>query len=91
MAVIFLDVEKSFDTTWHPALLYKLSNLQYSTSIIEIRSSFPSSRKFRVSVESEIPTPWETQAGVPHCPILPSIHNILLTHGVFGVFSHSLC
>jgi hypothetical protein len=29
-----LDFEKSFDTTWHLGLLYKLSTLQFSISVI---------------------------------------------------------
>jgi hypothetical protein len=27
MAAVFLDIEKTFDTTWHPGLLYKLSKI----------------------------------------------------------------
>jgi hypothetical protein len=43
-AVVFLDVEKTFETTWHPGcLLHELSNLQLSTSIIKLISSFLSS------------------------------------------------
>jgi hypothetical protein len=29
MAVVFLDIEKAFNTTWLPGLLYKLSKLQF--------------------------------------------------------------
>jgi hypothetical protein len=28
-AAVFLDIEKAFDTTWHPGLLYKLSKLHF--------------------------------------------------------------
>jgi hypothetical protein len=52
-AAVFLDIEKAFDTTW----LYKLSKLQFPTSLIKLISSFLSQRKFRVSVEGEISTP----------------------------------
>jgi hypothetical protein len=31
-AAVILDIEKAFDTTWQPGLLYKLSKLQFSTS-----------------------------------------------------------
>jgi hypothetical protein len=40
MAAVFLDIEKAFDTTWHPGLLYKLSKLEFSTCIIKLISSF---------------------------------------------------
>jgi hypothetical protein len=39
-AAVFLDIEKAFDTMWHPRLLYKLSKLQFSTSLIKHISSF---------------------------------------------------
>jgi hypothetical protein len=28
-AAVFLDIEKAFDTTWHPDLLYKFSKLEF--------------------------------------------------------------
>jgi hypothetical protein len=70
-AAVFLDIEKALDTTWHPGLLYKLSKMHFSTSLIKLISSFLSNRKFRVSVEGEMSTPREIQAGfhkVPYCP-----------------------
>jgi hypothetical protein len=39
-AAVFLDIEKAFDTTWHPGLLYKLSKLQFSKNLIKLISSF---------------------------------------------------
>jgi hypothetical protein len=53
-AMVFLDTEKAFDTTWHSGLLYKLSKLEFLTSLIKIIGSFLSQRKFRVSVEGEM-------------------------------------
>jgi hypothetical protein len=61
---VFLDIEKAFDTTWHSGLLYKLSILEFSTSLIKLLGSFLSKRKFRVSAEGEMSTPREMQAGV---------------------------
>jgi hypothetical protein len=40
MAAVFLDIKESFDTTWHPSLLYKLHKLQFATNIIKLISSF---------------------------------------------------
>jgi hypothetical protein len=30
-AGVFVEIEKAFDTTWHPGLLYKLSKFEFST------------------------------------------------------------
>jgi hypothetical protein len=40
MAAVFLDIEKAFDTTWDLGLLYKLSELQFSTSLVKLIAYF---------------------------------------------------
>jgi hypothetical protein len=41
MAAVFLDIQKAFDTTGHLGLLYKLSEIKFSISLIKlINSSF---------------------------------------------------
>jgi hypothetical protein len=78
-AAVFLDIEKAFDKTWHPGLLYKLSKLEFSINLIKLISSFLSQRKFRVSVEGEMSTPREMQAGVPQGSVLsPTLYNIYI-------------
>jgi hypothetical protein len=67
---VFLDIEKAFDTTWHSGLLYKLSKLEFPTSLINLIGSFLSQRKFRESVEGEMSTPRIVQAGVPQGSVL---------------------
>jgi hypothetical protein len=69
-AAVFLDTERAFDTTWHPGLLYKWSKLHFSANLIKLISSYLSHRKFSVSVESELSTPKEIQAGVPQGSVL---------------------
>jgi hypothetical protein len=39
-AEVFLDIEKAFDITWHPGLLYKLFKLNFSTRMTKVISSF---------------------------------------------------
>jgi hypothetical protein len=39
-AAVFLDIEKAFDTTWHPGLLYKLSKLQFSNKLSSLALFF---------------------------------------------------
>jgi hypothetical protein len=62
-ADVFLDIEKAFDTTWHPGLICELSKLGFSTSLIRLISSFLSQRKFRISVEYDMSTPREMKTG----------------------------
>jgi hypothetical protein len=69
-AAVFLDIEKTFETSWQPGLLYKLSKLQFSISLIKLIGSFLSQRKFRVSVEGEMSTPRYMQARRPQDSIL---------------------
>jgi hypothetical protein len=69
-AAVFLDIEEAFDTTWRPGLLYKLSKLEFSTSLIKLISSFLSQQKFKFSVEGEMSTPREMKAGVPQGSVL---------------------
>jgi hypothetical protein len=69
-AAVFLD-EKSFDTLLHPGLLYKLSTMEFSTSL--------SQRKFRVLVESKMPTPRDIKAGVPQGFVMsPTLYNLYI-------------
>jgi hypothetical protein len=79
MAAVFLDIEKAFDTTWHPGLIYILSKLEFSTSLIMLISSFHSQRKFIISVEGEMSTPREMKAGVPQgCILCSTLYNLIL-------------
>jgi hypothetical protein len=70
--VVFLDIEKAFDsTTWDLDLLYKLSELKFSISLIKLISFFLSQRKIRVSVEGEIHKQgcYEVLSCPPHCTV----------------------
>jgi hypothetical protein len=92
-AAVFLDIEKAFDTTWHPGFLYKLSQLHFSSSLIKLTSSFLPNRKCIVIAEGELSTPRDIQAGVLQgsvlAPILYSlyINDIPQTPGVYLVLS----
>jgi hypothetical protein len=97
-AAMFLDIEKAFDTTWHSGLLYKLSKLEFSTNLIKLIGSVLSNRKFSVSVEGEMSTPREMQAGVPQGLVLsPTLFNMYIndapqTHDVYlALFADDTC
>jgi hypothetical protein len=70
MAVIFLHIEKAFDTTWHLGVLYKLLEFKFLISLINIISPFLSLIKFRILVEGEMSAPRDIKAGVPQGSIL---------------------
>jgi hypothetical protein len=77
-AAVFLDIKKAFDTTWHPILLYKLSEIQFPISLIKLIASFLINRTFKVSVEGELSSPrkltaWVSQ-GSGHAPVLYSLY-----------------
>jgi hypothetical protein len=46
-AAVFLDIEKAFDTTRHPGMLYKLSKPEFLAILIKRISSFLSQRKLK--------------------------------------------
>jgi hypothetical protein len=75
-AAVFLDSEKGSDTTWHPGLLYKLSELQFPISLIKLIASFLTKRKFKVSVEGELSSPRKVVAGVPKVSILAPYYTV---------------
>jgi hypothetical protein len=83
-----MGIENAFDTTRHSGLICKLSKLAFSTSLIKLTGSFLSQREFSVSVEGEMSTPREMQAGVPQVSVLsPTFFNMYInytpqTHGV---------
>jgi hypothetical protein len=80
-AVVFLGTEKAFDTTWQSGLLYKLSKLQFSTSLIKLIISFLLSRKVGGLVEGDMSTQREIQARVPQGSILsPALYSLYILY-----------
>jgi hypothetical protein len=79
-AVVFLDIEKAFDTTWHFDLLYNSSGLELSTSFIKLIASFLTGRKFEVLVEGKLSTPRKIAAGVSQGSVLaPVLYSLYIT------------
>jgi hypothetical protein len=80
-AAVFLDIEKAFDTTWHSGLLCNMSTFEFLTSLIQLIGSFLSERIFRVSVEGEMSTPRQMQAGVQQVSGLsPILYNVYVNY-----------
>jgi hypothetical protein len=78
-APVFLDIKKAFDTIWCSGLLYKLSELEFSTSLIKL-TAFLADRKFEVLEKGELSTPRKIAAGVPQGSILASVLYSLYIH-----------
>jgi hypothetical protein len=79
MAAVFLNIEKAFDTTWHSGMLYKFHKLEFSTSLIQLISSFLPPCNFSVLVDREMSTPRKMQKGVPQGSVLsPTLYNIYI-------------
>ena len=58
-----LDIEKAFDTTQYPGLLYKRANVYFSHGTFDSVSSFLSDRRIEDNLETGRSTSKETQVG----------------------------
>jgi hypothetical protein len=86
-AAVLLDIEKAFDTTWNSGPLYKLSESEFSTSLIKLIASFLTERKFKVLAEGEFSTPRKMAAGIPLGSVLAPILYILLCLWMIPAFT----
>ena len=68
--MVFLDVTKAFDRVWHQGVLYKLSCLVVSTSIVNWVNSYSTQRQQCVNLDGYCSGWREIQAGVPQGSIL---------------------
>jgi hypothetical protein len=82
-AAVFLDIDEVFDTKWHSGLVYKLSELEFSTGVIKFIASFLTDRKFKVLVVGEFCTPRKIAAGVPQGSVVASV--------LYGLYTVNWC
>jgi hypothetical protein len=90
MAAVFFGIEKAFDTTWQPGLLYKLSKLEFSISFIKLINFFLSQRKFSVSVNGEMSTPKKNASRGAQASVLsPTMYNMYINNAPQNTWSLS--
>jgi hypothetical protein len=76
-AAVIFDIEKAFATTWHSGPLSKLSELQFSVSIVKLITPFLTNRNLKISVEGELSPPRKIAAGVTQGSILaPALYSL---------------
>lgn len=67
---VFLDISKAYDSVWIPALLYKLSKLKISGSILNWLKHFLTNRSFTVRINNKLSSPAALKRGVPQGGVL---------------------
>jgi hypothetical protein len=83
--MVFLDVEKAFDSVWHAGLLHKLLISNCRLYLAKIIASFLSGRSFHVCVNKSISSSHPIPYGVPQGAILsPSLYNFFTADSPLG-------
>lgn len=77
--MVFLDVEKAFDSIWHDGLIFKMAQLNFPIHLLKIIQSFLNDRNSFVQINNSISQRFRVRAGVPQGSILsPTLFNIFL-------------
>lgn len=75
-ATVLLDVQKAFDSVWHPGLLFKLTN-NIPKSYVHLIASFLQDRSFYCSVNGVSSTEKPIKAGVPQGALYsPTLYSV---------------
>ena len=85
---IFCDISKSFDRVWHKGLLYKLSSVGISGSLLQWFTDSLNNRKQRVVLPGSASSGTSIKAGVPQGSILgPRLFLIYINDIVENIYS----
>jgi hypothetical protein len=77
--MVFLDIEKAFDTVWHDGLIHKLVVNHFPEHLIKIISSFLKNREAYVNVQNEASLKFKIPAGLPQGAVLsPHLFNFFI-------------
>lgn len=77
--VVYVDLKGAFDRVWRQGLIYKMSKLGISGSVLRWISSYLEDRENMVSIHGTLSTGYKTENGVPQGGVLsPLLFNIML-------------
>lgn len=79
-AILFLDIQQAFDKVWIEGLLYKLSQINIPTYLLDTLKSFLQDRTFNVRINGESSISKSINAGIPQGSILgPTLFSIYIS------------
>ena len=70
---VFFDVAKAFDTVWVTGLLYKLTNLNFTSYLVKVISLYLNGRTFEASFQTATATSRRMRAGVAQGKIMSPV------------------
>ena len=89
--MIFIDLQKAFDTIHHQILLKKMKYLGFSKNTITWIKSYLCERKFKISINTSYSSPSNLLCGVPQGSILgPLLFLLYINNLPQAVVSDSL-
>lgn len=76
-AILFLDINKAFDTVWHQGLLYKMDKMGIPTPYLKIIDEYLRDRILSIKINNATSFLFSPLQGVPQgSPISPTLYNI---------------
>ena len=91
--VVYLDIQKAFDSVSHATLLDKLSKWGFDDSLLRLTHSYLSCRTQRVRINDSLSTAGEVTSGVPQGSIVGPLFFLLYIDDMLTLpeFSHCYC
>ena len=91
--VVYLDIQKAFDSVSHATLLDKLSKFGFDDSLLRLIHSYLTCRKQRVRIDDPLSTVGEVSSGDPQGSVVGPLFYLLYIDDMLALpkFSHCYC